>query len=735
MKLIVEDYKYKADSVQPILKDIINVPKTQDGSVSVSYVGYCYNKSIDDCIFILPKVIIDETGKVFGSYSPEDIIDVEKAYKKKVLPQEEHRFLYSLSVWMYRAICEYNRLNQKSEIVFKSYYSLLDQSKKLTDGTLLDIVLSLIQFNKENQGFFLFTIKNIHSGYNKINWNKTISRQQPLLQKGTPIYLNPVNKKKQINFDEELLIIFFSILQYVKDKYGFECNINYNYNLITGFAFENYLNGFGTIRLRQIKYKYFSDKALQLWKLCYDFFDMADNIHSSNQESDYLLVKSFHIVFESMIDELIGDKDVLKPLKENKDGKIIDHIYKYESLINTDPIYYIGDSKYYKIGHTVAEYSEYKQYTYAKNVIQYNMDLYLNRKEHLKYRDEITEGYNITPNFFISGKIEKPYDYSDSKLINREGQNKHSRHFENRLFDRDTLWLAHYDINFLFVLALYAGSNDYAKRIFREDTREKFRKHTIKRVEENYQFYVLKVKQDNNYQEIIDRYFRKLAGKIFCPYRDSSLIFLALDKNNAYKQENQEILDLIGEHFYWAKYTLGNDPYLAIPSMHVVYNIGDKTLIAADKGKQGYEMTKIDLEDCKDDIFLIGCYKNQEHLKWLHDSKEKPIRYNIRYGHDRDGAVTTRMKGVNKVSFLVLYNFENEKEFLIYRIVQHEVKTKEEMSALNYPNPQSDYILYKIGEQVVIDGVDVAKILHHKRIDRKSKYIDGAPLFLEGWKI
>jgi hypothetical protein len=95
------------------------------------------------------------------------------------LTQEEHRFLYNLSVWIYRAICEYNRLNDKSEIVCRSCFSLLDLSKKQTEGTLLDIILSLDKFNKENKDFFLFVIKNIHSGYNKINWNKTISTQQP----------------------------------------------------------------------------------------------------------------------------------------------------------------------------------------------------------------------------------------------------------------------------------------------------------------------------------------------------------------------------------------------------------------------------------------------------------------------------------------------------------------------------------------------------------------------------
>jgi hypothetical protein len=210
---------------------------------------------------------------------------------------------------------------------------------------------------------------------------------------------------------------------------------------------------------------------------------------------------------------------------------------------------------------------------------------------------------------------------------------------------------------------------------------------------------------------------------------------LALDKSEAFAQENKEILDLIDEHFYRDKYTLGTDPHLAIPKQHVFYNIENHSYMAADRGNQTFEITSIDLEDCKDEIFLIGCFKNEEHLKWMHGDREKPIRYNIRHGHDRDGAVTTRMKGVNKASFLVLYNFENEKDFAIYRVISHEVVSLEDMADLNYPNPQSDYILYKLGEQVIIEGIDATKILFHQRLDRKNKYIDGAPLFLEGWKI
>lgn len=56
--------------------------------------------------------------------------------------------------------------------------------------------------------FYLYCSKNIHRGLNKINWNRTIATQPAIVQNGQPIYLNPVNKKRQINFDEELLIIF-----------------------------------------------------------------------------------------------------------------------------------------------------------------------------------------------------------------------------------------------------------------------------------------------------------------------------------------------------------------------------------------------------------------------------------------------------------------------------------------------------------------------------------------------
>lgn len=101
----------------------------------------------------------------------------------------------------------------------------------------------------------------------------------------------------------------------------------------------------------------------------------------------------------------------------------VDHIYSYPSLTTPEdkPIYYQGDSKYYKIGNSITKEVVYKQFTYAR--IGYNgiLNLFLDKetpKEELeqvpKYRDDQTEGYNIVPNFFISAKMNEHLSYADN---------------------------------------------------------------------------------------------------------------------------------------------------------------------------------------------------------------------------------------------------------------------------------------------------------------------------------
>jgi hypothetical protein len=596
VKILLEEYKYPVELVKKVLCGIgVDTLQDVEGDVSLSYVGYFYNPELKDCVFILPKVLMNESGKVFGRYSPTALLDIDG--ENSPLTDKERKFLYEFAVWIYRAVTVFRDSHKGSDIVCHNHVLQVGHGTRRRTNTLLDILLSLIQFGKDHQDFITFTVKNIHSGLNKINWTRTINRSQAIVQDGTPIYLNPVNKKRQVNFDEELLVIFYSILNYISEKYGFRVNINVGFELIKGAKFESYIKGRGCLRLRQIKYKYFSDIALEMWGLCYAFFDKSQSITTSATLEEYLLVKNFYVVFEAMIDELIGsatDKNMLpKELTEQKDGKLVDHLYTYKGLMQPEgeeaQTYYIGDSKYYKIGGHLGENSIYKQYTYARNIVQYNIDLWLDDAKpnpDIKVRDEQTEGYNILPNFFISAAMEKDdFSYGHREIVptDEKRTTEIKYQFEDRLFDRDTMLLSRYNVNFLFVVALYARNNYGEKKKWRDEVRERFREEIQKVLAEHYNFYPMRSK-GVNVEEYVKTHFRQLIGKVFTPFEDKEILTLALQTPADYaneevrvrlKAEHAELMAMLEKDFTIQKdYQLGAQPQLP-PKAVVEYGVVD----------------------------------------------------------------------------------------------------------------------------------------------------------------
>lgn len=591
MKLLIEEYAYAVKDVESVLDGLFTLQDVK-GNISVSYVGYYYNPKIRDVVFVLPKVLIDEKGCVLGKYEPRALVHLDDA---KLEPHEA-KFIYEFAVWIHRVIVVFNESHEKNEIVLRETMESEGNGAKKKANTWLDVILSLIRFAKENQSFFTFVLKNIHSGFNKINWTRTISTTTAVVQSEQPVYINHVNKKRQINFDEELIVIFFSILAYVSDRFGFKTATPFGFKLIKGAQFERYIDGYGKRRLRQIKYKYFSDVAVRLWELCYAFFDKAYQIKTSTTQREYLLVKSFHIVFEAMIEELIGDNDVPNGLKEQADGKLVDHFYTYEGLLTNreenNDMYYIGDSKYYKIGSNPGKESVYKQYTYARNVIQWNLNLFLNpstkedekdRYKKIQLRDDVTEGYNIIPNFFISANIDPVKLSYEDRTIRREGQENICRQFENRLYDRDTLIVSHYDVNFLFVLALYARNNAGAKAQWKADVRRKFREEIQGMLKDRFEFYAMTAHPDVDGEKWLKENFQDVLGKTYSPFLDKEVFSLALDKDDKYKAENDALIASLKENFYVVPCPLGTEPTARIAEERQI--VGDVNSPAADKGK------------------------------------------------------------------------------------------------------------------------------------------------------
>lgn len=781
MRILIEEYQYEYEDVYDVLKGL-GVLQDVEGKVSLSYVGYYFNDDpdVNDCVFILPKVLLEgEFGKekVFGHIEPKDLINAEDC---KELTTEEHTFIYNLSVWIYRAITvfrdhEFDRVEdgkRQSSIVFYKQAPMMGHTRKRMANTFLDVLLTLQEWNKRNESFVMFIVKNLHSGYNKINWTRTISRSQAVIQESIGStrrqdvsYLNPINKKRQINFDEELLVIYYSILQHMHDKYGFPVSINVNFPLIRGDKFARYISGYGKRRLKQIKYKYFSDKALELWELCYAFFDRPDNIMLNVDQREYLLVKSFHIVFEAIIDELIaGDQKLPKELKDQPDGKRVDHLYQYKELTNNDTdnnIYYIGDSKYYKRGNSLGKESVYKQFTYARNVIQWNIDLFNDgkaedRSGHVKLRDDVTEGYNIIPNFFISANQNVLRPENDIKLIDsdkedgkRRQQYYLSRQFENRLFDRDTFLLAHYDVNFLFVVALYGRNNSASKVQWRNKVRRMFRIEIQQMLKENFEFYAMTAKSDVNPDAYLRENFQQVLGKVYHPFdnregSDQQYFSLALRKpekeadaaiREKVASENEAVMFELKHAFYIAKCPLGVDPRTLPEDVMPRVEARPHDVIP----KQFLTMHY--LENYPKATFLIGIVNGMEHLHWIFSRKggKRDDAYNVRLGKEAHGGVVKSRDYVKHAKFVILYNAGENKVYKAFRVKNTGELTREQMISQGYLRPRHDkYFCYFFDEEITLGEFDIHGIIvadkkkHEVDAKQKEEYAEGQPIFMSG---
>lgn len=768
MRILIEGYTYtitgkacpeqsrraRQEDLRLILKELGGLQDVEH-KVMIDYVGYYYSAELKDCVFILPKVLItvgeDGKEKAFGEYDPADIICVDK---DSPLTDTQRRFIYEFAVWIYRAIDVYRNKNKKNGIIYYKHIAQMGNGRRRMSNTFLDVLLSLIQFNKDNQDFLFFTLRNIHSGFNKINWTRTIAKSNAIIQDECPIYLNPVNKKRQINFDEELLVIFFSILNYINEKYGFSAEINVNFPLIPKQKFETYLKGRGKARLHQIKYKYFSDKALRLWEYCYAFFDKAHQINISSELQEYLLAKDFNIVFEAIIDDLIGDElpKKYKPMKEQQDGKLVDHMYSWYNLTTKDKdeekkIFYIGDSKYYKRTHDISKESWYKQFTYARNVIQWNLDLFLNGKnedEDVLLRDEVTEGYNIIPNFFISATLDDKLSYkTDIYPTERSKKFEFSRQFENRLFDRDSLLVSHYDVNFLYVVALYARQNRGQKEAWKVKVRDMFRSEIQAMLEDNFSFMAITAHEDVNPDEYIRENFQQLIGKLFKPFEDrgdQQYFSLALRrpekivfKDKALQArvrkeiatENEGTKRMLEQYFYMKDCPLGTDPQtIGLPE------VMPTPIVTVPKEFR----TRYHLQAFMSTNFLIGCYKGNDHLGWIFGMNGKrDWMYNVRLGK-REGAMSEYRAKKQAPKFVLLYK-DGEPiadDTFQFRIHNAASTPYEFMVKTGYPNPSGDYLSWILeSEPITFGTIDIPTLLSDYKKEHPD-YVDGAPIYILG---
>ncbi|WP_445456166.1 hypothetical protein [Flavobacterium sp. HNIBRBA15423] len=536
MKILIEGEDYSIDNLTSVFDD----PKfyNQNGSLGkIISVGYYHSFEKKELVYMLPKVFMKDNQETVFGISINDLFDIKKL---EIKHNEDYKWIRQLLVYFYNSLTEYKRRIKNTSIIESSLVFELNTNLGDLEYSYLDLLLSFANFYKKNKNTILYKhIEYKSSQVKKPKWDKTIRKSLPILSSNnTPIYLEINNKKKVVNSEEELLTYFFSILNHFNKEHQLHLKIDPSYNLIKGESFEK-LQKNGLSKLKRIKYRYFSDILKRMYVLCELYFSKTDTSSSKKKKEEFISVRNYNLVFEDMIDKLFSDKldekkEVdsisLDELKYNEDGKIIDHIFDYKSLIDTSDIFYIGDSKYYKSGNEAGKLSKYKQFTYAKNVIQFNIDLLNNNdvyKENIRYRDEITEGYNITPNFFIYGYIENVHDFEKHSLKYKKEIPIKSFHFVDRLFDRDTLFVHQYQINFLYVLKSYSAFSETKIKNFRDKTKLEFRNEFIKFFNNStiskFELYEKELTNDEA-TLLVENNFKLLNGKCFYSHNKKLIV-------------------------------------------------------------------------------------------------------------------------------------------------------------------------------------------------------------------
>lgn len=529
MKVLIEGEKYPINILESIFDDSRYYNQIKNNGIITS-VGYYHSFIRGEVVYLLPKVFMRNQQETIFGINKLELLDY--SLNENSSNSEKFNWLRVISILFYKSLIEYRRRKEKQNIINRTPLIEISSNLNKQEFSYLDLLLSFVNFFKKNN--ILFIQKKIQfksKKQNKVRWEKTIIKSTPLLNnKRNPIYDNHIIRKKISDYEDELLLYFMSILNRFNEEHDLNIAINKNFKILKGEDF-NYLKKNGLRRLKKIRYKYFNDDLLKMYKLCEIYFQ-KENISNIKKRSDeFLIVNNYNIIFEDMVDKLFSDSITnlntkktkgIEDLKINDDGKIIDHIFEYDSIIDTSNIFYIGDSKYYKSNSFAGKLSKYKQFTYSKNIIQYNIDLFNNTgkyyNERIRYRDPITEGYNITPNFFLYGFINNYENLNDDNL-EEYGEVTKSYHFNDRLFDRDTLFIHQYRINFLFILKNYSSTNSRVINKFRIDTKKKFKNNFLRYFNDNslskFTFYEYYYDDLKKMKLFISKYFRSLIGKIY----------------------------------------------------------------------------------------------------------------------------------------------------------------------------------------------------------------------------
>lgn len=398
----------------------------------------------------------------------------------------------------------------------------MPESGKNRKESFLDVLIRIRKFYMQNSGFFFTHIVRSFQPQGAIDWNATLSKTSEIIVNNgkSVIYPTPIHARHDIDIDHQLFILFLSIVRYIK-RYGCTISIDIDLDLLSSKEIEGLSTSKrGCTFLKSIRDLYFSDIAVEMWQLCYDFFDHCVDIHNAEYE-EYFYTKSFNLVFEKMIDTIIADP--LSSKKYSSSWARIDHVFGGpDPVIPGETTIYVLDSKCYE--ETVASDtstiksnlrkdsdSAHKQKAYIDKIYGDAAENGGKTESGVTLLDYVNESYRFIPNCFIvpagdeitSNLQETQVSDSQSQTTDKPFDYYHWKH--KPLFAITTKYLFIFHIDLRRLMTVYSTKDSRVSELFRSEYRKKLHDKIKDYLYSKYDFNVTNPKSGEKFRKVTAR--------------------------------------------------------------------------------------------------------------------------------------------------------------------------------------------------------------------------------------
>ena len=130
--------------------------------------------------------------------------------------------------------------------------------------------------------------------------------------------------------------------------------------------------------------------------------------------------------------------------------------------------------------------------------------------------------------------------------------------------------------------------------------------------------------------------------------------------------------------------------------------------------------------DYAERYFLVG-YIRSNRRKWINKHKLYPIRPE---SANRKGGININNPQSYAVDYVVLYDNSHSNRHRVYKVENSKVYSVKEMETLGYDKPQSEYLVFSLGDEVKFESLDLGLILERENSQELFR-----PIYLSGYDI